>query len=88
MNELSNFSDDGSGHYKASFGHDDMVMACVQLEFVNKTPQYKIMRDDFASGLSPMEETIYNPFEVPFEWQYIDEDLGNNSSRLGGYRVL
>ena len=88
MNELSNFSDDGSGHYKASFGHDDMVMACVQLEFVKKTPQYKIMRDDFASGLSPVEETIYNPFEAPFEWQYIDEDLCNNFSRLGRSRIL
>ena len=88
MNELSNFSDDGTGHYKASFGHDDMVMACIQLEFVKNTLQYKIQRDDFSSGIGPVEDNIYNPFEIPFEWQYIDEDLGSNFSRLGGSRIL
>ena len=29
MVELSNFCDDGTGHYKASFGHDDMVMSSI-----------------------------------------------------------
>lgn len=88
MNELSNFSDDGTGHYKASFGHDDMVMASVQLEFVKNTLQYKIQRDDFSMGLAPVEENIYNPFEIPFEWQFIDEDLGSNISRLGRNGIL
>ena len=88
MNELSNFSDDGTNHFKASFGHDDMVMASIQLEFVKNTLQYKIQRDDFSSGVGPVEDNIYNPFEIPFEWQYMDEDLNSNSSRLGGYRVL
>lgn len=88
MNELSNFSDDGTGHYKASFGHDDMVMASVQLEFVKNTLQYKIQRDDFSMGLAPVEENIYNPFEIPFEWQLIDEDLESNISRLGRNRIL
>lgn len=88
MNELSNFSDDGTNHFKASFGHDDMVMASIQLEFVKNTLQYKIQRDDFSSGVGPVEDNIYNPFEIPFEWQYIDEDLGSNFSRLGGSRIL
>lgn len=61
--ELQNFSDDGTGHYKASFGHDDMIMTNVQLEFVRKTLQYKMMRDDFESGLSVQEETIWNPYD-------------------------
>ena len=50
--------------------------------------KYKIQRDDFSSGIGPVEDNIYNPFEIPFEWQYIDEDLGSNFSRLGGSRIL
>ena len=65
MIELSNFSDDGSGHYKASFGHDDLVMAAVQTEFVKSTLQYRIMRDEFASGMMPVDDNkYYNPFET------------------------
>ena len=65
MAELSNFCDDGTGHYKASFGHDDMVMSSIQLEFVKKTLQYKIMRGEFDEQLISNESsnTIYNPFE-------------------------
>jgi hypothetical protein len=88
MVELSNFSDDGTGHYKASFGHDDMVMACVQLEFVKQTLQYIVMRDDFSMGVAPMDDNVYNPFETPFEWEYQQQDLTGNLSRLGGSRLL
>lgn len=51
MIELNNFTDDGTGHYRASFGHDDMVMASIQVEFVKQTLQYKIMRDTYDSTL-------------------------------------
>lgn len=88
MSELSSFINDGTGHYKASFGHDDMVMASVQLEFVKSTLQYKIMRDEFAAGLSPVEEEIYNPYDTHFEFNMMEEDLFNNSSRLGGYQIM
>lgn len=65
MNELSNFSDDGTNHYKASFGHDDLVMAAVQTEFVKSTLQYRIMRDEFSSGEMPVDDNrFYNPFEL------------------------
>jgi hypothetical protein len=85
MAELSNFTDDGTGHYKASFGHDDFVMAAVQTEFVRSTLQYKILRDDFSLGLAPTnDETIYNPFENPYE-QF--DYFNNNSSRMGGYII-
>lgn len=88
MSELSSFINDGTGHYKASFGHDDMVMASVQLEFVKSTLQYKIMRDEFAAGLSPVEEEIYNPYDTHFEFNVMEEDIFNNSSRLGGYQMM
>lgn len=88
MSELSSFVNDGTGHYKASFGHDDMVMASVQLEFVKSTLQYKIMRDEFAAGLSPVEEEIYNPYDTHFEFNMMEEDIFNNYSRLGGYQIM
>lgn len=87
VSELSSFINDGTGHYKASFGHDDMVMASIQLEFVKSTLQYKIMRDEFAAGLSPVEEEIYNPYDTHFEFNIMEEDIFNNSSRLGGYQI-
>lgn len=85
MIELSNFSDDGSGHYKASFGHDDLVMAAVQTEFVKSTLQYRIMRDEFASGMMPVDDRFYNPF-LDLEAQQIEfnnENL-NRLNRLNG----
>lgn len=62
--ELQNFCDDGTGHYKASFGHDDIVMTAVQLEFIRKELQYRMMRDDFESGNSYQEDTIWNPYDM------------------------
>ena len=63
MSELGNFVDDGTNHYKASYGHDDLVMAAIQTEFVRNTLQYKILRDEFTSGLQPIDENVYNPFD-------------------------
>lgn len=83
LSELTNFTDDGTGHYKASYGHDDLIMSAVQLEFVKNTLQYKIMRDNFSSGKMPMEDKFYNPFEDPVDYsQYQLFDKLNNQSRL------
>jgi hypothetical protein len=84
MAELGNFVDDGTNHYKASFGHDDIVMSAIQTEFVRATLQYKILRDDFTMGLQPTNENVYNAFEDPMEL-YMENDLYMN--RLGGYRI-
>jgi hypothetical protein len=86
MTELGNFVDDGTNHFKASFGHDDLVMAGVQTEFVRNTLQYKILRDEFTMGLQPSNENVYNPFEdIMFEQIEMESDI--YSRRLGGYRV-
>lgn len=73
MVELNNFSDDGGGKYKAAFGHDDMVMAEVQLTFVRETLQYKLFKDEFETSYhaSSTPDTIFNPFEQydPFNGQ-------------------
>lgn len=65
MIELNNFSDNGNGKFAAAFGHDDMVMAEVQLTFVRETLQYKLLKDEFEAGANiTLSDTIYNAFEV------------------------
>jgi hypothetical protein len=95
MAELGNFVDDGTNHYKASFGHDDIVMSAIQSEFVRATLQYKILRDEFTAGMQPTNENVYNPFEgytnAAFSQTDFNEIFGeqdNHVSRLGGgYRI-
>lgn len=69
--ELEKFCNDGSNHFKASFGHDDMVMSQIQLNFVKKTLQYKILRDQFNDGIES-SNNIYNPFEFYKDLQFMD----------------
>lgn len=87
--ELGNFNDDGTGHYKAVYGHDDMVMSAVQIEFVKETLQYKLLKQEFDSNIAPIESEFeqYNTFELFDVADYYSGDQLNNSSRLGGFRV-
>ena len=95
MAELGNFVDDGTGHYKASFGHDDIAMAAIQSEFVRATLQYKILRDEFTSGIRSVNDDIYNPYEgytnATFSQMDFNEIFGQQDgyvSRMGGgYRI-
>ena len=87
--ELGNFNDDGTGHYKAVFGHDDIVMASVQLEFVKATPQYSNLKSEFDSLMeNPMiqneDSGIYNPYEDAWAWGMTYGQLENfgNFGRL------
>jgi hypothetical protein len=89
MVELNNFSDTGNGKYAAAFGHDDMVMAEVQLTFVRETLQYKMLRDEFEAGADiAMPDTIYNAFEAfdPFAG-YRDVMAMNNISVNDMYNI-
>jgi hypothetical protein len=61
--ELGNFNDDGSGHYKAVFGHDDLVMTMVQITFVKNTLQYQMMKNDFDSQIEPQQNNYYNIYD-------------------------
>jgi hypothetical protein len=64
MTELNNFTDSGNSKFAAAFGHDDMVMAEVQVTFVKASLQYKNLRDDFETGYSlSTSDYIYNAFE-------------------------
>ena len=90
--ELGNFNDDGTGHYKAVFGHDDIIMTMVQLMFVKNTIQYKSLKSDFDSLIANQQESsAYNIFEQPWEntlYSMLDQyglnsaDWGANESRM------
>lgn len=91
VNELSNFSDDGNNKFKASFGHDDMVMAAIQLEFVKNTLQYTIMRDEFitSSSVKIQSEELWDPYSNSYsELQLMDDYyISDTVRRLGGYVI-
>lgn len=90
MIELNNFSDiNGNGKYAAAFGHDDMVMAEIQLTFVRETLQYKLLKDEFEAGADiAMPDTIYNAFEIfdPFA-NYREVMNANNVSQQDMYNI-
>ena len=95
MAELGNFVDDGTQHYKASFGHDDIVMSAIQSEFVRATLQYKILRDEFTAGMQPSNENVYNPYDgytnAAFSQMDFNEIFGESDGYVnrmgGGYRI-
>ena len=74
--ELEKFCDDGTGHYKASFGHDDIVMSMVQLVFVINSLKYKIYKENMKQISTYNKYTIesYNPYDFQLS--------GNNQNRL------
>lgn len=96
VSELTNFCNDGKEHYKASFGHDDIVMTSVQLEFAKDTLQYKMMREEYdalieSSTSAPTEyidsysAEMYNiPYGNYNDYSY-DED-NDNLKRLNRLR--
>lgn len=59
IGELENFEDkNGSGSYKASYGHDDMMMTLVQLPMVVQTGKYK----EFIEEINENRVTNQNSF--------------------------
>lgn len=64
LNEIENFCDNkGNNTYAASFGHDDVVMAQIQLILAKQSLQFKNLLDDYSSGNMVVADTIYNPYE-------------------------
>ena len=86
--ELGNFNDDGTGHYKAVFGHDDLVMTMVQLTFVKNTLQYKMMKSDFDSQIEPQQsqqDSNYDVYAEPWGEDIYDLDVKGNVGRLNRF---
>jgi hypothetical protein len=51
VGELENFEDkNGNGHYKASYGHDDIIMTFVQIPMVMQTGKYSSFLGDIEEA--------------------------------------
>lgn len=66
LSELENFEDkNGSGSYKAAYGHDDIIMTFCQVPMLQNTPRFKNFLEDITPYLSNSiqnNEQHYNPF--------------------------
>lgn len=59
VGELENFEDkNGSGTYKASFGHDDNIMTFVQIPMLKQTPKWKDWVEEYE--LNSVQNSIDN----------------------------
>lgn len=68
--QLKNFGDlsgpsSPQKRYGALYGHDDLVMSAVQLEFVKETLQYTLFLEDYRAHVDVEDEQLYNPYEMP-----------------------
>ena len=71
MNELSLFCDNkGNDTYQASFGHDDIVMAQLQLILVQETLQYKelVSNINIDLGENNSVHNFYDNFDDPYSY--------------------
>lgn len=51
ISELEAFEDNtGKGHYKASYGHDDLIMTCVQIPKLMETARWKSFIEEISSA--------------------------------------
>ena len=51
ISEIENFEDkNNNGHYKASYGHDDIIMTFVQLPMIIQSAKYKEFIEDIKSN--------------------------------------
>ena len=66
IGELENFEDkNGNGTYKASYGHDDIIMTCVQIPLLQQTPKWKNFIEDFE--ISKIGNNVQNNFFDSFD---------------------
>lgn len=71
ISELQNFEDDrGNGSYRASYGHDDIIMTLVQIPLLQNTAKYK----DFCEDI----ELNNNKSEYSRELDNNIQNLGNS----------
>ena len=95
LTELENFSDNkGNDTYQASFGHDDVVMAQMQIVFVMQTTQFRYLLEDLESG-NNQQESFYNPYGEMYNYssynsyyninEMLQEEQNSNLNRLNRF---
>lgn len=90
LGELENFEDkNGNGTYKATTGHDDLIMTFVQIPMVQQTSKYKSMMEEYIEAT--VEESYNNKWAYNQNWDYFGSQVSNPmqenifTNRLGSY---
>ena len=90
LGELENFEDkNGNGTYKATTGHDDLIMTFVQIPMVQQTSKYKSMMEEYIEAT--VEESYNNKWASDQNWDYFGSQASNPmqedifKNRLGSY---
>lgn len=59
ISELENFEDqNGSGSYKAAYGHDDLIMTFCQLPMLENTAKFKDLMEDFEENRNKLKALV------------------------------
>ena len=90
LGELENFEDkNGNGTYKATTGHDDLIMTFVEIPMVQQTSKYKSMMEEYIEAT--VEESYNNKWASNQNWDYFGSQVSNPmqenifTNRLGSY---
>ena len=66
LGELENFEDkNGNGTYKASYGHDDIIMTFVQIPMVQQSLKYKNLLEEMEEAI--ITGRINNKWMNPYQ---------------------
>ena len=83
IGELENFEDkNGNGTYKASFGHDDIIMTCVQIPLMQQTLRWKNFIEDFEA-IHKIQNNINNNWFERTEYDIPDSNIFNQLEMFG-----
>ena len=94
IGEIENFEDkNGNGSYKASYGHDDIIMTLCQIPMLKNTPKYKDFVEEFElsnmmnnrnQNSLPMEKININ---IPNKLISISDPFTNHNSNDDWYKL-
>jgi hypothetical protein len=80
--ELENFEDkNGNGVFKASYGHDDLIMTLVQIPMLRETPSFKELMEEFENSQYNQNKTldILNNFGQMIEMTQLSQSFKNDT---------
>ena len=90
----TNYTYKGNDTYQASFGHDDVVMAQMQIVFVMQTTQFRYLLENLESG-NNQQESFYNPYGEMYNYasynsyyninEMLQEEQNSNLNRLNRF---
>ena len=81
IGELENFEDkNGNGSYKASYGHDDIIMTCCQIPMAKQTPKYKDWVEEYE--LSKVQNNVNNRWSEPSLYNNYNPYMGTYAEQM------